>query len=120
MGRGGTRGSGTGDVEIATIKRVARIMPTQDANCIGVAAFGRSWPPRMPIIRWTRLPQPYAAPDQADLGINQLWVADITYIRAEGRVRLSGYVSQMDAYSRKVHWAGRWRERWPPACRWRH
>ena len=49
-------------------------------------------------------------------GMNQLWVADITYIRLKGEfVYLA--VCSMRIHARS--WAGRWTARWPPGCRLR-
>jgi transposase InsO family protein len=50
-------------------------------------------------------------------GINQLWVADITYIRLGGGVRLPGRGA---GRSRARWWAGRWGGPWRPLCRWPH
>ena len=49
-------------------------------------------------------------------GMNQLWVADITYIRlrAESSTWRSSWMG-----SRGKSWAGRWTRRWRRAYRWR-
>ena len=47
-------------------------------------------------------------------GINQLWVADITYIRLRAEFV---YLAVSSMRFRARWWAGRWTERWPPGCR---
>jgi len=47
-------------------------------------------------------------------GINQLWVADIAYIRLLREFVCLAVL--LDGFSRKVG-AGNWIERWPRACR---
>ena len=50
-------------------------------------------------------------------GLNQLWVADITYIRLRTGIRLSGRDSRWLLAQRS--WAGRWRRPWRRSCHWR-
>ena len=47
-------------------------------------------------------------------GINQLWVADITYIRLKTEFVYLAVI--LDAHNGRS-WAGRWTKRWPRDCR---
>ena len=64
---------------------------------------------------------PNLARQMRPVAINQLWIADITYIRLRAEFVYLAVV--LDAFSRRVIgwlWVGRWRRSWRfPRCAWR-
>src|SRR5579863_1460525 len=90
-------------------KRVLRMMREDNLLCVRRRAFVATTDSRHNLPVYPNLAREIVA-----TAVNQLWVADITYIRLRNEFVYLAVV--LDAFSRRVV-TGRWVGRWKPTCR---